>query len=1131
MNKLSRRFTGNWANLLRTKTKRQQQRRRLMAEPLEDRRMLAVDINAFHNYESPTDVNADGAISPLDALVVINYLNGASGVAEGEDELPTSTMKPDVNGDGHISPLDALMVINDLAEGEAGAVVTFSHQATNVSGEPITSVGIGDTFYLQTLVEDTRSSAQGVFAAYFDLDYDESLVRVNQRESQTIQFSNNPEGGTYTLTFNGQTTAPITFIRQLVIAPGVPPIRSAEVVAPLNVANIRDALLALPNIDPGDIEVVPLIGGTVAGGALFNYEVKFGGQYANTDVSKMSAANIDLSNGGAVAVFDTSNELLVPTLAELQAENPATTEADRAALVARSEATRSFTFAFPKYSSGHSGAFGVAAPGSTNMIIDELGAFTSNQTPGDGEPEVLVSVQLTSLAGGVATFLGNPADIRPDHDVLVFGLDTAVSTSDIGFMPFELTIASVLTAVNDPVTVIQDSGVTPIDVLSNDISVNGTKVITGVNTTGTSGTVTFTETGVTYQPPAGFSGQTSFTYTISNNAGATATGTVNVTVTPIVPPTVPFAANNSFTFAEDSGTQTLNVLGNDIVGDGNTLAITQLTVGTQTVTPGNSATVNSGTLQGTLALAANGTNVTFTPAADSNGSFTFTYTIVQSPDPGDEDAIRTATVGVTITPVNDPPTLNVPGAQTVAEDPATPLAITGLSVNDIDNDTLTVTLGVANGSLNTAAPIARSGSSVTLTGSIANINTALAGLTYMPNLDFNGSDSLTVGVNDGSGGVANGSVAITVTAVNDDPTLTVPGAQQFFRDVSNSLSSAISVTDVDAGTNDVRVNLTIGTGTLAVSQTNGVQVTTIANGISLTGSIANLNLALASLTYFGTTASPAELPFILTVVANDLGNTGSGGGQDVTRTIPVEVLDFVPATISGEIFVDANENNQRDSGEGVGNIVVTLTGTDFRGTTVNMTTTTNADGTYSFVGVAPNQAGSPYLITQQQSTFLLNNRSTISVNVDLQGMTTTSGTLRNAVQFTNEFTEVYRLFALSGSQPSSVLFGVDGGHSISMLEGEWANGRYSRVRFVPSADGSTGTLTVFDHQLGTHRVAHVSTAAGTLTFRGNGAARVYQIVGGPSLLGSSSSQSEGDATTDGAVFARGVDSIFAAGGV
>ena len=136
-----------------------------------------------------------------------------------------------------------------------------------------------------------------MFAGYFDLDYDESLVQVNMRESQTIQFGNMPEGGTYRLTFNGQTTAPIPFIRQLVI-PGIPPIRTAEVVAPLNVQQIRDAMLALPNINPGDVEVVPFTGGTVDGGSLFNYEVKFGGQYAGTDVPKMVATDVQLQNAG-----------------------------------------------------------------------------------------------------------------------------------------------------------------------------------------------------------------------------------------------------------------------------------------------------------------------------------------------------------------------------------------------------------------------------------------------------------------------------------------------------------------------------------------------------------------------------------------------------------------------------------------------------------------------------------------------------------------------------------------------------------------------------------------------------------------------------------------------------------------
>ena len=46
--------------------------RRLMVESLEDRRLLAVD---WRNPVDSVDVDSDGAVSPLDALVVINYIN------------------------------------------------------------------------------------------------------------------------------------------------------------------------------------------------------------------------------------------------------------------------------------------------------------------------------------------------------------------------------------------------------------------------------------------------------------------------------------------------------------------------------------------------------------------------------------------------------------------------------------------------------------------------------------------------------------------------------------------------------------------------------------------------------------------------------------------------------------------------------------------------------------------------------------------------------------------------------------------------------------------------------------------------------------------------------------------------
>ena len=64
------------------------------------------------NVGNHLDVNHDFAVSPLDALLVINALE-ISGT-EPVSEPATETYYLDVNADSYVSPLDALMVINRL---------------------------------------------------------------------------------------------------------------------------------------------------------------------------------------------------------------------------------------------------------------------------------------------------------------------------------------------------------------------------------------------------------------------------------------------------------------------------------------------------------------------------------------------------------------------------------------------------------------------------------------------------------------------------------------------------------------------------------------------------------------------------------------------------------------------------------------------------------------------------------------------------------------------------------------------------------------------------------------------------------------------------------------------------------
>src|SRR5262249_27305070 len=156
----------------------------------------------------------------------------------------------------------------------------------------------------------------------------------------------------------------------------------------------------------------------------------------------------------------------------------------------------------------------------------------------------------------------------------------------------------------------------------------------------------------------------------------------------------------------------------------------------------------------------------------------------------------TDSVNVSVGAINDPPENNVPGPQSVNEDTA--LVFSGgnsnlISTSDPDagSSPVKATLSVTNGTLTlsgtsglTFSGGARTAdASMTFTGTIANINAALAGMSYSPTANFNGAATFTITTDDqgntGTGGAKTDSdtVGITVNPVNDAPVNVVPGAQ------------------------------------------------------------------------------------------------------------------------------------------------------------------------------------------------------------------------------------------------------------------------------------------------------------------------------------------------------------------
>jgi len=127
-------------------------------------------------------------------------------------------------------------------------------------------------------------------------------------------------------------------------------------------------------------------------------------------------------------------------------------------------------------------------------------------------------------------------------------------------------------AVNDVATTDEDSEITNVDVLTNDIDLDGdTLVVTALNTSGATGTFTLNINGtISYDPAGGFEhlarGQDatdSVEYTVTDGNGSTVTGTFTVTVTGVND--APIAQDEAdFSATEDTPIINDQVLATDI---------------------------------------------------------------------------------------------------------------------------------------------------------------------------------------------------------------------------------------------------------------------------------------------------------------------------------------------------------------------------------------------------------------------------------------------------------------------------------------------------------------------------------------------------------------------------------------
>jgi VCBS repeat-containing protein len=233
----------------------------------------------------------------------------------------------------------------------------------------------------------------------------------------------------------------------------------------------------------------------------------------------------------------------------------------------------------------------------------------------------------------------------------------------------------------------------------------------------------------------------------------------------------PTPANDAYTTAEDTTLPVpvaSGVLANDTDVDG-PFPLT--------------AAVVSGPAHGTLTLNADG-SFTYTPAANFNGTDSFTYKAIDG-----DGAYGVAVATITVTPVNDPPTV-VNDTVSVPEDGGA--VVLDLLTNDSDapdtGETLTIT-AVTQPAHGTVA-IIDNGTKVT----------------YTPNLHYFGPDDFTYTVTDN--GTTNGqpdpksatgSVAVTVTFVNHPPVANPDTASVGEDAGAQAIDVLANDTDVDTG--------------------------------------------------------------------------------------------------------------------------------------------------------------------------------------------------------------------------------------------------------------------------------------------------------------------------------------------
>ncbi len=528
-----------------------------------------------------------------------------------------------------------------------GAIPTaeIELQITDLQGNPISNVNVGDEFLLQMFGIDARGgfNRRGIFAAAADILFDSTLVQ--PVASTPIQYGpgfTTQRGGVFSTGLidelgaaktdtvpSGDRESLVATVRMRALAAGNVNIRSepAEAVNSEVLLYLVDNQIAAEDVGYNSVSLAI-------------------GQNFTTAPDSVTVAEDSAATTINVLANDTntsgSGTLTVTAVTQPTVGGSVTQSGNQVQFTpaANFNGTAVFTYTASLAGANQTNSVTVTVTPVNDPPTGTADTFTVDQDTASTELDVLandssapdegetlrITRVVNSSAGSTISVnaAGNRVNYQPaagftGSDTFTYTLSDGSLTRDVQVTVTVRSTDPPPTAVNDTATVIEDASEVLINVTSNDTrdAANQAFTIVAVGTPSQGGTARANTDGsqIFYAPAANFSGTETVAYTIRDSGGGSAIGTVTFTVTAVndAPPTTS-PTKNVFR----AGGETLLLSVSDLptnVDSGETLRFT-----TASTSP-NGATVRVST---------DGSQIFYTPVASTtngNSTDTITFTV------------------------------------------------------------------------------------------------------------------------------------------------------------------------------------------------------------------------------------------------------------------------------------------------------------------------------------------------------------------------------------------------------------------------------------------------------------------------------------------------------------------------